>query len=393
MRTNHETTVDPRSRWIVDARTDVAWFIAPVLAGYLFLCANRTLGVSSFVLWWLWNVTLNGPHFWATVSRTYLDRDEWRARRALFLGSLGWVLVGPLAILASIGFATPVPFVAFWIFQVLWAYFHVVRQHYGFMVLYQHLNGENAGTANTVDFWSYHVLMLAPVVAWFLWNPEFRTVTGRSTDASALESLVLPVTVAVLVAAAASFLANAIRGHRRTGRVNVPKALLLGAYVPLHVALMLHAVATGAYDVLLFQTVVTAPHNLQYLAIVWVHNRNRYGAGGAAHARHGFAAIANASVARFAVCAAIFSLTIFYSRFYLEGLDVPFGFGRFAWAESFVGGPFRVADVVAAAWIGIAFNHQHLDQRIWKVSRDPAVVRDLRLDERLDGERPADVAA
>jgi YidC/Oxa1 family membrane protein insertase len=56
---------------------------------------------------------------------------------ALLIGSLLWFTVGPLAIWVSIRTRSMAPFVAFWVFQVVWAYYHVVRQHYGFMALYQ----------------------------------------------------------------------------------------------------------------------------------------------------------------------------------------------------------------------------------------------------------------
>src|SRR5262249_54985533 len=87
--------------WIIDRRTDLCLLIGPAAIGYLFLFLNAGLGVSSFLIWWFWEVSLNGPHFFATISRTYLDRQEWRERGALLLGSLLWLGVGPLALMAD----------------------------------------------------------------------------------------------------------------------------------------------------------------------------------------------------------------------------------------------------------------------------------------------------
>jgi len=72
-----------RARWIIGPRSDVTWFLLPALSGYLLIYLNA-VGFSSFLLWWFFNVTVNGPHFFATISRTYLDADEWRRRPALY---------------------------------------------------------------------------------------------------------------------------------------------------------------------------------------------------------------------------------------------------------------------------------------------------------------------
>jgi hypothetical protein len=269
------------------------------------------------------------------------------------------------------------PFIAFWVFQVVWAYYHVVRQHYGFMALYQKLNDEPEGRANPADYWIFHALMFGPVLAWFLRYPDFRSLAGWAESPSPAEQLVLGMTVPLVVAATALYVGKEILRYRRTGKINVPKSALLIAYVPLHLLLLLNPTVTGAYDILLFNAAVTFPHNLQYVAIVWFHNRNRYGQDESWH--HGIAAAANGSLGRFALLGFIFSIAVYYSRFYFEGQPVPFAFGHYADATRSVGGMFRVSDVVAATWIGVVFHHQYLDQRIWKISGDRALNVDLRL--------------
>jgi hypothetical protein len=273
------------------------------------------------------------------------------------------------------------PFVVFWVFQVLWAYYHVVRQHYGFMAMYQRLNGEADGRANAADYWIFHVLMFGPVVAWFLRYPDFRTLLGWSLVPSTLERVIVGLTLPMVAVTIVLYTAKELVRYRRTRRVNLPKSALLIAYVPLHLLLLLNPTVTGAYDILLFNAVVTFPHNLQYVAFVWFYNRNRYGEA-ATVAHHGLAAPANRTLGRFALAAASFSIVLFYSRFYLEGLPVPFGVGQYEGARLFVGSNFRVSDLIAATWIGVVFHHQYLDQKIWKISRDRTLVRDLRLPDR-----------
>ena len=90
-------------------------------------------------LWWFWSVGFDGTHIFGTASRTFFD-SEARAqtpracssaarcssspsvRRWCLLGWKGW-----LALLVGV-----------------WAYYHVIRQHYGFMVLYKVKNRDLA---------------------------------------------------------------------------------------------------------------------------------------------------------------------------------------------------------------------------------------------------------
>jgi hypothetical protein len=366
-----------RSRWIVGAWTDVVMVILPVIAGYLCLYAHLALGISSFLIWWFWNLTLNGPHFYATISRTYLDREEWRQRAPLLLGSLGWIFVGPVALYASLVTHSPLPFLGFWAFQVVWAYFHVTRQHYGFLTLYQRLNGEPAGRANAFDYWTFHLLMFGPVLAWFVQFPELRRTLGWETALSPGEGPIVTLTCAGVAFIVLLCVVRVFR-EARSGAVNVPKVLLLVAYIPLHLLLLLRPLTAGGYDILLLNAVITSPHNVQYMAIVWFHNSNRYRSGGA-RAQYGWAVPASATPWRFIAIAAVYSVIFFYLGWVFEGQPVPLLPMRLAWPHQPLGTSYRMADLISAIWVGFVFHHQYLDQRIWKLSSDRQLAEDLRL--------------
>jgi hypothetical protein len=360
--------------------TDLVWIMAPVVIGYLALYAHAALAVSSFLIWWFWSVALNGPHFYATISRTYLDKRERAEHPWLLVGSLGWLLLGPACLYATLVTGNRAPFMAFWLFQVLWAYFHVVRQHYGFMALYQRRNGEAAGGMNALDYWCFHVVMFGLVAALLLQYPDLRQALGLGPRYTGLEAAIIAWSLPLVLATAALWLVLQVRAWRATRRLNGPKLLLLASYVPFHVLLLLYPTWSGSWDFLFVQAAFTMPHNLQYMAIVWFYNRNRFGADPDGR-QYGFASVANKSVLRFALFALAASIVLFYSRWYFEGVAVPFAPGRYAGADVPLGQGFRVADLVAAAWIGIVFHHQYLDQKIWKVSRDTRLQHDLRLAE------------
>ena len=102
---------------------------------------------------------------------------------------------------------------------------------------------------------------------------------------------------------------------------------------------------------------VTIVHNLQYHAIVWFHNRNRY-SGPDARARHGRipAAVAR-SLAAYAVVGLLFSALYRIPGFALgQTSDLAFGF-----------------------FCGFGLTHYYLDSRIWRVRHDPGLRTALRM--------------
>src|SRR5947209_4111529 len=131
-------------RWIIGARDDLVWFIGSVAASYaLFaLYVARLVPLVPMVV--AWAVLVDAPHVFATFSRTYFDREERRARGRLVWWSLLFFAVGPAAVLAGAGFV-------FFFLAALWAYYHLIKQHYGFMVLYKKKNGDLDRADNFLD--------------------------------------------------------------------------------------------------------------------------------------------------------------------------------------------------------------------------------------------------
>src|SRR5438309_11791311 len=131
-------------RWIISARDDLIWLIGSVASSYLLLVlyVKGILPLVPMVV--LWAILVDAPHVFGTFSRTYFDRAERRNRSRLLWGSLLFFAVGPIMVLA--GAALIFSFIA-----ALWAYYHLVKQHYGFMVLYKKKNGDLAPVDNALD--------------------------------------------------------------------------------------------------------------------------------------------------------------------------------------------------------------------------------------------------
>jgi len=102
---------------------------------------------------------------------------------------------------------------------------------------------------------------------------------------------------------------------------------------------------------------VTIVHNLQYHALVWFHNRNRY-VTGADRARFGpLPAAVSRSLFAYAAIGLAFSALYRIPGFALgQGSDLAFGF-----------------------FCGFGLTHYYLDSRIWRVRHDPGLREALRL--------------
>jgi hypothetical protein len=131
-------------RWIISAREDLVWFIGSVASSYalLILYVSGVLPLIPMVAGWA--ILIDAPHVFGTLSRTYFDASEWKTRKRLLLGSLLFFAVGPTLVLLGLGFT-------FFFVAALWAYYHLVKQHYGFMVLYKKKNNDLAALDNALD--------------------------------------------------------------------------------------------------------------------------------------------------------------------------------------------------------------------------------------------------
>src|SRR5437588_9847312 len=130
--------------WIINAREDLIWFIGSVAASYALLILYVTGILPLIPMVAGWAILIDVPHVFGTFSRTYFDASEWKARKRLMLGSLLFFLVGPTMVLLGAGFT-------FFFIAALWAYYHLVKQHYGFMVLYKKKNNDLAPVDNALD--------------------------------------------------------------------------------------------------------------------------------------------------------------------------------------------------------------------------------------------------
>ena len=365
-------------RWIVGQRFDLVWFVGGALTGYAIFFLHAGLSLDMLTVWFVWFVLLDSPHFFGTYSRTYLDREQWRERRGLLLGSLALFLVAPLVLLASFAMHraglphATAGLVALAAGVNLWAYWHVVRQHYGFMTLYQRKNDDTDPSDRRIDSLLLHIGLLAPFVAFLVRHPETRAVVGLAPMTN-LGAVVTASAIAVVVVAFV-FAARQFQRWRLGLPVNVPKILFLSAVVPLHLSIG-YSEAVLTAPILGFAAFVTIFHDVQYHAIVWFYQRNRYRNDDAA--RFGPAAWVGRSFVTFIACALTSGALMGFAGC---SLGVQPGCTPLVDTSGMtLFGGVSLRDLFFGLFLGFLMHHYFLDQFIWRPSRDERLRLDLDL--------------
>ena len=356
--------------WIVSARYDGVFFfgtaLVAVLAGMLVLMAPALL----VPVWWLWLGLVDGPHFAATWTRTYLDRNEWRTRGPLLLGSLVILLPGFVALGLNRLLDSRAPFDGFLALATLWSVHHAVRQHFGIMSIYQRLSGASE-QARRLDWAFLHGTMWLLFLVYLLVYPFNRTLMGLAAEPSAPEQWAIRALVATSV--------TVILGYALLLAVRWRKG------APLKPGLFALVVVIGtsafAYFVVgAFEPLVPSPtnpeqlsfavvlvggslHGMQYLGIIFATNRRRYrdGADTSLAARLGRAPLLAYG---FMLAASLGYLLVNSAR----GASPVFS--AFPYDSD-------AARAFLAIFWGVSMHHYYLDSKIWHPQRDPALRREL----------------
>ena len=337
------TAVAPQApvRWIISRNVDLALVIGSSIAGYIYLGLYALVHIPISYLWWFWSVGFDGTHVFAMASRTYFDREARRRHPGLFFGSLAFFFsIGPALVL--LGWMPVLVLIV-----AVWAYYHVIRQHYGFMVLYKVKHRDLAPADNFLDRLFLGVMLVYPPFhRFFVHRPDELGLPARIALTG-----IDPLLWTLVGATAAVWTGRQFARARRGDSLNIPKLLLFAGIMPLHWLTFAFMGWQAAVPT------VTIVHNLQYHALVWFYSRNRY-AGEDARRRFGRVPSEVArSLAAYAVMALVFSALYRVPGFHLgKASQLAFGF-----------------------FCGFGLTHYYLDSRIWRVRHDPSLRQALQL--------------
>ncbi|CAN5784844.1 MAG: hypothetical protein H0T77_01415 [Pyrinomonadaceae bacterium] len=382
-------------RWIINGREDLIWFIGSVLSSYalLLLYIKRIVPLVPMVA--LWAILIDAPHVFGTFSRTYFDRTERRNRAGLLWGSLLFFLLGPFMVYLGAG-------LIFFFLAALWAYYHLVKQHYGFMVLYKKKNGDLSPADNILDRLLLIFAFNYPFVAFIAQDPEAmaRVPAALQSGINGLAMFLLAGTIIVAVVWVCRQIQRAITSLP----LNVPKYLLLAAAIPMHWIVLLTPMPHKPIAIV---AILTIYHNLQYHRLIWFHNqkytsnaespagRPRCGAktaavrGGPPIRFEGVSDITNMDLrAKYGAAEMISRRLLFYVAFGIFFALIYQGPRQYLGYVSLNerGSTGALTEPAFANQLGIsflwgfAFIHYYLDSKIWRVRRDPSVGKALKMD-------------
>jgi hypothetical protein len=381
-------------RWIISARDDLIWLIGSVASSYLLLILYVKGIIPLVPMVALWAILIDAPHVFGTFSRTYFDRTERRNRSRLLWGSLLFFAIGPLMVFAGAG-------LTFFFIAALWAYYHLVKQHYGFMVLYKKKNNDLAPVDNALDRLLLLFAFNCPFVAFIARDPEAmaRVPATLQSGVNALATILLGGTIILALAWLGRQIQRAMSGEP----LDVPKYLLLAAAIPMHWIVLLTPMPHKPIAIV---AILTIYHNLQYHRLIWFHNRKYTGSAGvrvgsatvregpsidqgawrssptvkegsfSSHKelqeKYGAAELISRRLLYYIAFGIIFGVIYQGPRQILGYISLKNGDGV-AGSQSFA-----IQLGISFLW-GYAFIHYYLDSKIWRVRRDPSVGKALNM--------------
>jgi len=317
-----------------------------------------------------------------------------QTRRRLLLGSLWLIAVGPAIVAGCLGLFGmgmawyKTPYFVLVAFVSIWAYWHVVRQHFGIMSLYKRKNQDGAMLDRKLDQWVLYLALLAPFVAFVVKNEEARSTLsdlvgaelGIYSGAAGWDAMVVQFTIIVAGAAVVAFVLRQVQRWWRGETLNAAKILFLAAVIPLHLVVCYHP-DSSTLALLGFSACVTIFHDVQYHAIVWWYQRNRMDkAGEKAEKKYGFASKLGTNFPLYAVCAIGMGLTLGYLGCVL---DVNPGCLPVIGSRDILlfGSELSMNEIFYGVFLGVLMHHYFVDQFIWRPSRDQNIRRDLKMEE------------
>ncbi|MBS1721825.1 MAG: hypothetical protein JSS66_02335 [Armatimonadetes bacterium] len=248
--------------WIFSPKFDLAAIIGPPVAvTAIVLVWGPKIATINETPPWLWILLVLGidvAHVYSSLFRTYLDKEEFKRRRTLYLvaptvswlaGILVYVVWGPKL---------------FWSLVAYFAIYHFVRQQYGFMMLYR--RGEPVGDLSyRIDQVAIYLATLYPLLYWHTYPRNFQWFSDF--DVVHIPSVVPErVCLVVYVASLVGFAVKEFVKWRQTGTFNAGKCLLLGA-----------TAAAWSTGIILFNGDLTftliniVSHGVPYMALIWIY--------------------------------------------------------------------------------------------------------------------------
>lgn len=264
------------ANWLVSARFDLTFFVGSCVVTWLFLGLYHGLGAlgwqpdgqSILVTYFVYTAIFDHPHIFQTFARTLGDPVERRRRFALHTAGLVAFIAGGLYLNAMGWWSELIVCAAFY------GSWHIIRQHWGFVKLYQKLNGDFA----KVDLWLDAAVFYLGMFAFLLHDYEGSGEQTPVWGALVVHFPAIPewpgqILLGAFVVALVLYVVRLGWRWRSGQPLNVPKLLLLAAALGTH-GLVFFFTAT---PFLIAEALETSYHNVQYQGWSMTFQERRFG--------------------------------------------------------------------------------------------------------------------
>jgi hypothetical protein len=371
-----ERTASAGVPWISSARFDMALFFGAAAIGLMLPLLAATGLVSPVILVWIYVAFFDGPHMMAGYTRTYLDKQSRAEKKLLLWGTLGLAFGVPLfALAASTAWGNEGPFALFLLAMTLYSFWHIVRQGWGIFALYRAREGERANVPRERTL--FYVAMYAPYIYFTFTHPAVRDTIRAPHMDKPWEHAVAGALALVFVLTCVALVVVLLRARARAAFAYA--AVTVGFHALLYFVFArlepFWSAARGPDQSFMIITgAVSITHATQYVALVGLHNKRRYGG---KEGEHGAVAQLAKSAPRYLGACLAFSAA--YVVLTCATGIYP-GCGRVLdTSASPAMGAFHLtsAKIALGIYWGIALQHYLLDAKIWRIKSDPELRKAL----------------
>lgn len=367
--------------WLFSARGDIGFSLGGMLAGFAIVGMHQLLGWNMLVVWFVWVVMLDTPHFFATYSRTYLDRQARIEHRSLLRRSWLIFLLVPAVILMSAGLykgevpGFQIPWHVLLAAVGLWSYVHLTRQHYGFLRLYNRKNDEIGSFEARLDVVVLYGFMAASFLGVLTHFDRTRSMLGISPE---IGSVLFDGALIAALGLASVFggfqLAKLVRGES----INFPKVLFLSTVLVLH-GVVSFAGVLPPETMLALTATITIYHDIQYFVFVRFQGQRRYGRTEDSRRPFGFAGALSRNFLLFLAAGILLMSVPIWAFGCLIGRVPVCQFGP-QWGDPTFLGETTWVLFFAALSMGAQMHHYVLDMYIWRPGKNDRLRRELNLE-------------
>lgn len=152
------------SNWVYNKKEDLTWLILPCFASFLIIIIynilpsifNISAKTAVIIVYLIWVIFFDSTHLFATYTRTFFDRHFYFQNRSMLLKSFLVFAIGPALIICAFLFFDNLTqitgsFIVFTRFAIIYAYYHVIKQHWGFIAIYRKKNDEISLKSRKLD--------------------------------------------------------------------------------------------------------------------------------------------------------------------------------------------------------------------------------------------------